>query len=290
MASTCRRIPHTGVYQATELRRLRDHLRTPSRGSHGSKDTAANARLQNTCRLLVKDLHSPVDPAFVWSKEGFGDATRDWVQDEWEQFGRFMDAMNDRRVAASDMDDIQKVVDRHREICDMKRAVVKSRKLLGPDLIMHGRVKRNGRKQTFTWTQDELLTAKHWTKVEWRDFVEWVHAIIDDDYDRQARCNPSLRSYTSTHPVDSVRCCNTTMKDYINDLTDSYEETEVGGLKLMPDDERKPSTVGGGVKPRPTPTPTPTALPLPLPLPASVSLYLCHRTKSGISIGIVEYL
>ena len=80
------------------------------------------------------------------------------------------------------------------EVYEMKRAVVKSRNFLGPGLIMHGRVKLDGRKQTFTWNQYEFLTAKHRTKVEWRDFVEWVHSIIDDDYDSQARCNPSLRS------------------------------------------------------------------------------------------------
>ena len=31
---------------------------------------------------------------------------RDWVQDEWEHFGLFMDAMNDRQVAMSDMNDM----------------------------------------------------------------------------------------------------------------------------------------------------------------------------------------
>ena len=82
-----------------ELRRLSDHLRTPSRAPHALKDTAANARLhrlQN--RQSLKDVHPSVDPAFVWDMEGFGDATNDWVQDEWEHFGLFMDAMDDTKA------------------------------------------------------------------------------------------------------------------------------------------------------------------------------------------------
>ena len=121
---------------------------------------------------------------------------------------------------------------------------------------MHGRVKRNGRKQTFTWNKYEFFTAKHWTKVEWRDFEKCVHEIIDDDYASQARCNPRVRSYTNTHPVDAVRCCKRAMKDYINDFADYYEETELGRLNVMAHEERKPST------PMPTPTPTRKSTPL----------------------------
>ena len=164
-----------------ELRRLSDHLRTPQRrASHALNNTAANARLhrlQN--RQSLKDVNPSVDPAFLWDMEGFGDATKDWIQDEWEHLGLFMDAMNDRQEVASNMNEMQERNARQTEVYEIKRAVVRSRKFLGPDLIMHGRVKRNGRKHTFTWNQYEFFIAKHWTSLEWSGFVKCVHEIID---------------------------------------------------------------------------------------------------------------
>ena len=85
-----------------ELRRLSDHLRSPRR--RASHNTAANARLHRLqLRNSLKEDNYPVDSAFVWDMEEFSHAKKDWIQDEWEHFGFFMDAMNDRQEAASDI-------------------------------------------------------------------------------------------------------------------------------------------------------------------------------------------
>ena len=154
------------------------------------------------------------------------------------------------------MNDMQEPNARQSEVYEMKRAVVRSRKFLGPDLIMHGRVKRNGRKQTFTWNQSEFCTAKHWTTVEWRDFVKCVHELIDDNHASQARCNPKMRSFTNTHLVGAFKCNKWAMKDYINELANYYEDEELRRLNVMAQEERRTST------PMPTATPTRKDTPL----------------------------
>ena len=53
----------------------------------------------------MKEDNYPEDPDCVWDMEDFSYATKDWVQDEWEHFGFFMDAMNDRQKAASANDE-----------------------------------------------------------------------------------------------------------------------------------------------------------------------------------------
>ena len=109
-----------------ELRRLSDHLKSPRR--RASHNTAANARLHRLQgRNSLKEDNYPEDPAFVWDMEEFSYATKDWTQDEWEHFGLFMDAMNNRQEAASDMNKMQETSARQTEVYEMKRAVVRSR-------------------------------------------------------------------------------------------------------------------------------------------------------------------
>ena len=198
----------------------------------------------------MKEDNYPEDPDYVWDMEDFSYATKDWVRDEWEHFEFFMDAMNDRQEAASAMNDVQATSARQTEVYEMERAVVRSKNFLGPDLIMHGRVKRNGRKQTFTWNPYEFFIAKHWTADEWTDFVKCVHEIIDGKYASQATSTPKMQLFLKTYPVDAYKCNKRAMKDYINELSDYYEKEELGRFNVMAHEERKTST--------PTHTATPT--------------------------------
>ena len=95
---------------------------------------------------------------------------------------------------------------------------------------------------TFTWNQYEFFIAKHWTAVEWSDFGKCVHEIIDGNHASQARCNPEMRLFLNTYPVDAYKCNKRAMKDYINELSDYYEKEELGRFNVMAHEERKTST------------------------------------------------
>jgi hypothetical protein len=179
----------------------------------------------------------------VWDTEDFSYATTDWEQDEWEHFAFFMNAINDRHEATSAMNDMQETSARRAEVNEMERAIVTSRHFLGPKLIMLGRVKRNGRKQTFTWNQYEFYIAKLWTAHEWIDFVECVHEIADGKYTNQATNTPQMQEVLNTHPVEAFKCNKPAMKDYINELSGYYEKEILGRDNVMAHEERKASTL-----------------------------------------------
>ena len=125
----------------------------------------------------------------------------------------------------------------------MERAIVTSRHFLGPELIMLGRVKRNGRKQTFTWNQYEFCIAKRWTAHEWIKFVECVHEIADGKYTKQATNTPQMQIVLDTYPVQAFKCNKAAMKDYINELSGYYEKEILGRDNVMTHEERKASTL-----------------------------------------------
>ena len=125
----------------------------------------------------------------------------------------------------------------------MERAIVASRHCLGPELIMLGRVKRNGAKQIFTWNQYEFFLAKHWTRHEWVKFVECVHEIADGLYTKQDTRTPQMQKFLDTYPVQVFKCNKALMKDYINELSGYYEKEILGRDNVMAHEERKSATL-----------------------------------------------
>ena len=157
-----------------ELRHLQDHLNTP-RPRTGP--IVPSPQLQRLRRRKEEDY--PEEADYVWDTKDFSCATTDWNQDECEHFAFFMNAIKDKHEATSG-DMIPHFSSTTRaEVNEMERAIVASRHLLGPELIMLGRLKRNGAKQTITWNRYEFYLAKHWTRHEWIKFVECVHEIAD---------------------------------------------------------------------------------------------------------------
>ena len=125
----------------------------------------------------------------------------------------------------------------------MERAIVASRHLLGPELIMLGRVKRNGAKQTITWNRYEFLLAKHWTRHEWIKFVECVHEIADGRYTKQDTRTPQMNKFLDTYPVQVFKINKALMRDYIDELSGHYEREILGRDNVMAHEDRKSTTL-----------------------------------------------
>ena len=221
-----------------ELRHLQDHLNTP-RPRTGP--IVPSPQLQRLRRRKEEDY--PEDADHVWDTEDFSYATTDWDQDEWEHFAFFMNAIKDRHEAASAMNDTQETSTARAEVNEMERAIVASRHFLGPELLMLGRVKRNGAKQTFTWNRYEFFLAKHWTTHEWIKFVECVHEIADGLYTKQCTRTPQMQKFLDTYPVQVFKCNKALMKDYINELSGHYEKETLGRDNVMAHEDRKSATL-----------------------------------------------
>ena len=218
-----------------ELRHLEDHLNTPR---PRTRPLGPSPQLQRLRRR--KEEEYPKEEDYEWNTKHFNNATADWNQDEWDDFAYFMNAIKHKHEATTEDMIPHFAGTRRAEVDEMERAIVASRHLLGPELIMLGRLKRNGSKQTITWNRYEFYLAKHWSRPEWIKFVECVHEIADGRYTKQGTRTPQMNKFLDTYPVQVFKMNKGAMRDYIDNLSGhyAYEREVLGRDNVMAHEEK----------------------------------------------------
>jgi len=216
-----------------ELRHLEDHLNTPR---PRTRPLGPSPQLQRLRRR--KEEEYPEEEDYVWNTKHFNNATTDWNQDEWDDFAYFMNAIKHKHEATTEDMIPHFAGTRRAEVDEMERAIVASRHLLGPELIMLGRLKRNGSKQTITWNRYEFYLAKHWSRPEWIKFVECVHEIADGRYTKHGTRTPQMNKFLDTYPVQVFKMNKGAMRDYIDNLSEHYEREVLGRDNVMAHEEK----------------------------------------------------